>query len=82
MTFSQSREHVLKAMAKWRRMVLDDCSFTITSTPIHANPRKLRVVWVLDEDQHIEVGVEPGVEERLIDMLAYRDNVPGARVMP
>ena len=82
MTFAQSREHVLKAIAKRRRMVLNDCSFTLTSTPITARTRKLRAVWVLEEDQHIEVGVEPGTEERLIDVLAYWDNVTGSRVIP
>ena len=82
MTFTQSREHVLKAIAKRRRLTLADCSFTLTSTPITARTRKLRAVWVLEEDQHIEVGVEPGVEERLIDALAYWDNMTNARVAP
>ena len=82
MTLTQSREHVLKAVAKWRQMTLADCSFTLTSTPIHAHPRRLREVWVVEEDQHIEVGVEPGVEERLIDALAYWDNMTNARVAP
>ena len=82
MTLAQSRQIVLKSIAKRRQMTLDDCSFTLISTPITARTRKLRAVWVLEEDQHIEVGVEPGVEERLIDVLAYWDNVTGSRVMP
>lgn len=82
MTFTQSREYVLKAVAKWRRMVLDDCSFTLTSTPITARTRKLRAVWTFEEEQNLVVMVEPGVEERLKEILANWDNVTGSRVMP
>jgi hypothetical protein len=72
MTDSQGRELVLKALLRlneWPDFELNECSFTIVSTPVVARTRRLRARWVLEEDQHVEAEFEPGVEERLKEIL-------------
>ena len=72
MTDSQGRELVLKALLRlneWPDFELNECSFTIVSTPVVARTRRLNARWVFEEDQQLVVEVEPGVEERLKEIL-------------
>jgi hypothetical protein len=69
MTDSQGRELVLKALLNRRLLRVGKYSFTLLSTPIIARTRRLNARWVFEEDQQLVVEVEPGVDERLKEIL-------------
>jgi len=81
MTFTQTKEFILKKMAiyQFRRQCLTyrngwKTTITMVSSPVVARTRKLKARWRAEEDQELQVTVDPSVEEqlaRILDSLAH-----------